>query len=235
MAGKFINKADISDVLIERPVSFAIKREHYSVYPATLGKIQLNARLIEAMGLDKTPAKDIYHLAFLVAEEHRDKCLRLIAYATLPGADCLDENKVQDRLNEIHDIERKDIASLLVIILSQDKTQAIEKHFGIDREREKFSAVIKVKSQDKNSPTFGGKTLWGGLIDAACERYGWSYQYVLWGISYSNLQLLFADQVRQVFLTEEERKKAHIPTDGITINASDSASLNQFIKTQSWR
>ena len=38
----------------------------------------------------------------------------------------------------------------------------------------------------RSSIAFGGKSIWGTLIDAACERYGWSYQYVLWGISYSN-------------------------------------------------
>ena len=103
------------------------------------------------------------------------------------------------------------------------------------KELERMNEVMKVKKQDKNGVSFGGRSVWGTLIDAACERYGWSYQYVLWGISYSNLQLLFADQIRQIFLTDEERKKVHIPTDGVIVSADNAEALNQFIKTQSWK
>ena len=41
---------------------------------------------------------------------------------------------------------------------------------------------------------FGGKTIWGTLIDAACERYGWTFDYVVWGISYNNLTLMLKDK-----------------------------------------
>ena len=236
MAKELINKTDISDVMIERPVSFSIKRKHFSVYPATLGKIQLTARLVEAIGLDKeTDAGKIHQIIIQSANTHRSECLRLIAYSTLPGMDCLDENKVYGRLEELRAIDDADIASLLLVILTQDKTELIERHFLMHKERERMNEVMKVKKQDKNSVSFGGRSVWGTLIDAACERYGWSYQYVLWGISYSNLQLLFADQIRQVFLTDEERKKVHIPTDGVIISADNTQALNQFIKTQSWK
>lgn len=222
--------------MIERPISFSIKRKHYSVYPATLGKIQLTARLIEAIGFnEETAQKDAQRAVFEAANAHRDECLRLIAYSTLPGADCLDENKVGERLEQLHTIDNADIASLLIVILTQDKTKAIEKQFYMDKEKERMASVMKVKKQDKNSLSFGGRSVWGALIDAACERYGWSYQYVLWGISYSNLQLLFADQIRQIFLTDDERKKVHIPSDSIVISADNADSLNQFIKTHSWR
>lgn len=236
MKRQTISKADISDVMIERPISFSIKRKHYSVYPATLGKIQLTARLIEAIGFnEETAQKDAQRAVFEAANAHRDECLRLIAYSTLPGADCLDENKVGERLEQLHTIDNADIASLLIVILTQDKTKAIEKQFYMDKEKERMASVMKVKKQDKNSLSFGGRSVWGALIDAACERYGWSYQYVLWGISYSNLQLLFADQIRQIFLTDDERKKVHIPSDSIVISADNADSLNQFIKTHSWR
>ena len=236
MAREYINKTDISDVMIERPISFSIKRKYFSVYPATLGKMQLTARLIEAMGIQQgLSRKSVHEVAIKVADTHRNECLRLIAYSTLPGADCLDENKVGKRLKELRKIERKDIATLLIIILTQDKTDRIKMQFYMDKESEKMAAVMKVKKQDRNSLSFCGRSVWGALIDAACERYGWTYQYVLWGISYSNLQLLLADQIRQIFLTDDERKRVHIPTDSIVVDADNAASLEQFIKTQSWR
>ena len=236
MTREFINKTDISDVMIERPVSFSIKKRHFSVYPTTLGKVQLTARLIEAMGLTEDLAKsNVYRVALETARTHREECLRLIAYSTLPGADCLDENKVAKRLVELRSLEDMDISSLLMIILSQDRTKAIEKQFHMDKEAERLAAVNKVKKQDNSSVSFGGRSVWGSLIDSACERYGWSYQYVLWGISYTNLQLLFADQIRTIYLSAEERKKVHIPIDNLIISAEDPVALNQYIKSQSWK
>ena len=105
----------------------------------------------------------------------------------------------------------------------------------MDKENERMGYVMKVKKQSKNSLSFGGRSAWGNIIDTACERYGWSYQYVLWGISFSNLQLMLADQIREVFLTDDERKKVHIPTDSTMINADNAEELKKFIKTQSWK
>ena len=118
-----------------------------------------------------------------------------------------------------------------------DKTDAIMQEFGIDKESKRLSDVLKVKADNKDggSLSFGGKSIWGTLVDAACERYGWTYQYTIWGISFSNLQLLLADHIKTIFLTDEERKKCHVPTDGIKVNASDTAALESLIRTQSWR
>lgn len=69
------------------------------------------------------------------------------------------------------------------------------------------------KAKDtKNQYVFGGKTIWGALIDAACERYGWTFDYVVWGISYNNLTLMMKDKITSIYLSDEERKKTHIPT-----------------------
>lgn len=62
--------------------------------------------------------------------------------------------------------------------------------------------------------------LYGLLIDFACQRYGWTMDYVLWGISYVNLNMLFADAITTVYLSEEERKKLG-RGDGEVINADD--------------
>lgn len=236
MAKKFIDKTEISDVMIERPISFSIKGHHYSVLPATLGKIQLTARLLESMGLNEVHrASDISRKVLEVADTHRNECLRLIAYSTLPGADCLDENKVKARLHDLRRIDRIDISTLLIAILVQDKTDDIRKEFKMDKEAEEMAKVMKVKSKDRNTLTFGGKSVWGTLIDSACERYGWSYQYVLWGVSYSNLQLLFADQIRQIFLSDDERKQIHITNGEEVVSADNAAELDQFIKRHSWK
>ena len=236
MSKVFISKSDISDVMIERPISFSIKTKHFCVYPATLGKIQLMIRLLETIGVNEdSVSKNFNRFVFEATSAHRNECLRLVAYSTLPGMDCLDESKVLPRIKVLRKLDDMSIASLLLAVLAQDKSDAIKKQYCIDKENKKFADVMKVKQDDKSSIAFGGKSIWGTLIDAACERYGWSYQYVLWGISYSNLQLMLADQVRSVYLSEEERKKLHISTDNIVVRADDTKALNEFIKTQSWK
>lgn len=233
--GKFINNVDISDSLIERPIGFSIKGKHFSVYHQTLGKVQLVSRLLEVIGFGQGNTPDIYSFCNTVVKEKRDECLRLIAYSTLPGKDCLDEAKVKKQLSSLKPLDDEDIAVLLITILTMDKSDAIMKHFGMDAESDRLSRVLKAKGASKGSIDFGGKSIWGTMIDSACERYGWPLDYVLWGISYSNLKLLLADHIKTIFLTEEERKKANISTDGIVIRADEGKELDQFIKTQSWR
>lgn len=234
-----MNKYDISDTLIERPVTFTYKRGRYSIYPLSLGKIQLCSRLIEALGFNQiTKDKELYTLAIKTASEAKERCVRLISYVTLPGGDCLDETKVSRRIREFKGIKSKDLASLLLLFLTMDKTDEIMREFAIDKEARRLSDVMKVKaeSKDNGSLSFGGKSIWGALVDAACERYGWTYQYVIWGISFSALRLLLADHVKTVFLSDEERKRMPaISRDGITVDASDTAALNELIQTQSWR
>ncbi len=72
-------------------------------------------------------------------------------------------------------------------------------------------AKVNQAKDSKGTFVFGGRTVWGSLIDAACERYGWPYDYVVWGVSYNNLTLMLKDKITSIYLSDEERKKAHIP------------------------
>ena len=235
MAKEFISKADISDILIERPVSFSVKARQFQLFHPTLGKIHLMSRLFDTIGFSKfKPTDDIYYFSYVAAQSKRDECLRLIAYSTLQGAECLNEVKVAKQISYLKELDTEGIATILVTILSFEKADSIMKEFGIDKENKRMSDVFKSKDK-KGALIFGGKSIWGSLIDTACERYGWSYQYVLWGISYANLRLLTADQVRTVYLSEDERKESRVSDDNIVIRADDKTALNNFIKTHNWR
>lgn len=39
-----------------------------------------------------------------------------------------------------------------------------------------------------------------------------------------------ADRRKEVYLTDEERKKAHISTDGILVNGDDAEAVMAFIR-----
>ena len=226
----------ISDTLIERPISFSYQGHHYLIFPPSLGKIQLCTRLISIIGLtDYNKDIDFYLNCLLKVKKRKEDCIRLLSYYTLEGADCLNENRVERRVRAFKGIADEDLASLLITILSFDKTADIIKYFGIDKETEKIERVMSVKKKDKNSLSFAGKSVWGSLIDPACERYGWSYQYVLWGISYANLRLLLADQIKTVYLSDDERKQIPAKYLSDTIRIENTTELEKFIKMQSWR
>ena len=227
----------ISDILIERPVNFSVGGRRFLLYQPTLGKMQLTARLVEIIGFAAESEKDAYMGALIVSHEHRDECLRIIAYATIPGDGCLDEGIVTARLGELHDLDDTEVATLLITVLTLDRSEEVIKATGMDHEAEELSRVVKVK-KNGGSVSFGGRAVWGRLVDPVCERYGWTMHYVLWGISFANLRLLLADYVRTVYLSEEERKKANVSTDGIVLQMdgnANAAELEAFIKKQNWK
>lgn len=45
----------------------------------------------------------------------------------------------------------------------------------------------------------GGNSPWGSIIDAAAARYGWTYDYIVWGVSYINLQMMLYDQITEIY------------------------------------
>ena len=232
----------ITEVAIERPLSFTIKRrgkKRLFLYPPTLGKFLMYQRLVKELGLSSSSLCDDASLirnVLNLSETNRQELLRMIAYATMKGDSCLFEDKVQERLSELRKLKPKDICKIILAILTQDDTNRIMKETGLEIEKNNFSKVCEIKSKtpNKNSLSFGGKTIWGTLIDPACERYGWTYEYVLWGISFSALQLLLSDHIKTMLLSDEERK--NIPSHLLegTIKAEDKASLKDYILQQNW-
>ena len=150
-------------------------------------------------------------------------------------AQCYDAAYIKSLMEDLSDATNEDIATLLIYITTNDHSAEIRKHYGIDEESEGLNAVLRVKS-DKSSMSFGGKTILGALIDPACERYGWTVDYVVWGISYATWRLLMADKVNTVYLTDDERKKIpgrvlHKDEDVIVASKKTMAT----IKAMNWK
>ena len=132
-----------------------------------------------------------------------------------------------ESINRITDDE--DLTTLLIVILKDSTLEDIIKGTGIDQETERMSKVNSVKDS-KNQYVFGGKTIWGSMIDAACERYGWTYDYVVWGISYTNLTLMLKDKITSIYLSDEEAKKCRIPQkNGDYIDGNNREAVMQAV------
>lgn len=228
---------DIADTIIDRPKGFSVGRRHFYLYPVTLGKVYLQKRIIENLEINKELIQtNPYAEALRLIETKRDDCCLLIAYHTLQTKDdVLSNRKVTIRKNIfMREMDNEDIATLILACLMYDKTFLFIQYFGIDKEQERMSEVIKAKD-NKNSFSFGGKSIYGTIIDAACERYKWTYDYVVWGISYTNLQMLLKDYVKSVYLTDDEMKSAHLNNTSAMIDGNDKDAVMNTIKNMNWK
>ena len=77
-------------------------------------------------------------------------------------------------------------------------------------------------------------SVYGSIIDQACERYGWTFDYVVWEISYTNLQMMLRDSVKSIYLTDEEAKRCHVPIDGKSIDGNDAQQMDDIIREGNW-
>ena len=63
----------------------------------------------------------------------------------------------------------------------------------------------------------GGRSLWGNLFDGLLSKYGWTFDYCLWGISYQNVSMLMADSISVYYDSIEE-------DSSLIINADDPSN-----------
>ena len=221
---------DIADIIMEKPLIFSIGKKVFDIYPVTLGKSYLLQRLIDGLdmkedNLDANPFLEVLR----VCKEKKDVVLKIVAYSVLKKKkDLFDERKIQKVISIFKEVDEEDLAKLLLFILTSDKVDSCIKHFGIDKDRKEQQKVLKVKNKDSNVITFGGHSIYGSLIDVVCERYGWTMDYVVWGISYANLRMLIADMTTSISLTDEEKKSARVRTNGSFINGDDPANLEKM-------
>lgn len=228
---------DIADTIIDRPKGFSVGRRHFYLYPVTLGKMYLQQRVTESLDLNKELLQvNPYAEALRLVETKKEECCLLLAYHTLQTKkEVLSNRTVTIRKNIfLREMDNEDIATLILACLTNDKTALFIQHYGIDKEIERMSEIANAK-ESKNTFSFGGKSIYGTLIDAACERYKWTFDYVLWEISYTNLMLLMKDKVTSLYLTDEEMKKIHINNISEFVDGNSKAAVMNAIQGMSWK
>lgn len=225
--------SQIIDAIIEKPIPFTLNGRFFYIHQPSLGVSLLCSQLLRELHINDRFLK-INQSAeiFRLCEEQREIALRVISAHTFSRrSDAIREEHMLARMEELKDLETADIATLIVTIFQWDsRLDMFIKHFQLDREKRTREKIATVKKNKGNSLTFGGRSLYGSLIDTACERYGWELGYVLWGISLISLNMMLADSVQSVFLTKDEVKEAHISTDGIYLDARDPKNLQEIAR-----
>lgn len=227
---------DIADAIMEKPIGFHIGNRHFALYPPTLGKLYLISRLSKQLDINASIMKAEPYLESLrICREKKGIVCRMLAYHTLNRkSDLLDEDKVSHRETFFNEhLDESELAQLLVTITSWDSADLYIRHFGLDKEQKLRRRIAKLKDKEGGSISFGGLSTYGTLIDFACQRYGWTMDYVVWGISYVNLQMLMADAITTVHLSKDEMKKLHIPKDRTFISGDDPNIMDK-VKSMNW-
>lgn len=202
---------EIADAIMGRPYGFAVEDRHFYLYPVTLGKMFLLQRQIEELGINEINLSFNVSLeALRLVRDSRDTCLSILTYHTCKTKEEVFDDVANEEKKTFLDkgLTDDELASLMILVLTKDRTEGYIRHLGIDKENDSMQTVMRVKAKsDKNSLSFGGKSRFGTLIDMACERYGWTKDYVVWGIDYTSLRLMLADKIVTVYISDEERKK----------------------------
>ena len=228
-ANELIN-IDIADAIIDKPFAFEVNGKTLYIYPLTLGKQMLLSRLYSQLQIDQDSiVTNTIEEVLNICSTNKELVCRILAYHTLSKkSEVLDIQLVNKRTKYLSKhLDTADLAKLAFYILQDNRINDFLAHFGIDREQKEQQKVMRVK-KDKHSISFGGLSPWGSLIDRACERYGWTFDYVVWGISFINLSMMLADSVNTIYLSDEERKKAHITNDRTFINGDDPKNMERI-------
>lgn len=217
--------------LIAQPHPFKIGSRQYYLYPQSLGQSVLINNLCRRLGLDKVASKNPLLAALKAIDADASLVCRIIAYATCRSKEqCLDLTFIEEREKEFGStLERNELATLLLLIITDDDIATFIHYLGLDREQQRIQKAMQARG-DKNTLTFCGKSIYGTLIDSVCQRYGWTFDYVVWGISYANLKLLTADAIQTVFLTDEERRRTCLSSDNTVYNMDDPEARAKAIR-----
>lgn len=199
---------DIMAAIVSRPQEFSLAGRTFRIYPESLGKSIVMSSLVAQ--LDTTTGLTTTVEALALCHNQRDVVCDIIALA-------VSETKAE--IFNVRSLRSKaaffdkhlgdtDMASLLLNVLATMQADELMHIAGIDEDHDKRRRVARISGN--NSISFGGLTMFGNLIDAACERYGWTYDYTVWGLPLVCLRMMLADAVTSMYLSEEDRKKAHI-------------------------
>ena len=224
---KFSIEQCLTDVVLDKPFDFSVGGHNFSLYPLTLAKKLLLQGQTERLALNMDILKKNLYLETLrVAHENKSVCCEILAYQTAPNtkADFYDTVEINSRKAFFEaDMDEEDVATLLVYILSSDKTEQLMEYLGLDEERERMNRIMKIKRKHgKNNIMFGGKSLFGSFIGQLKEM-GYTDDQIRFELGYTYLSMMLADKVTSMYLSDEELKE--IPTDmgGAMIDAGNPA------------
>lgn len=219
---------NLIDTILERPYGFKINGKSFFLYQPSMGKVFLTLRILEDSGISEQQiSENPYKTALEYVEKHTDDACRILSYHTTNNKSIIfDNDKIEKKMQFFKkNLTQEELSNLFILSLTFDNVKTFIRYLGIDKEKESMSKVMKAKEDKGNNLTFGGKSIYGTLIDALCERYHWTMDYIVWGISFSNIQMLMEDKITSVYLTDEEKKKCRVTNEREFVSGDDIKNI----------
>lgn len=218
----------MEDSIMEMPIGFEVGGVHYYLYPVTLGTAYLISREREGM------AENLREI-FAQSDEskqidYRMSLCRIVAIQTFnKKEDILDFKTLSERTNSFYQsLDNDGLFQLYDMIMATfDDSTLFIKQSGLEYDKKRLEKIAKHK-EDEGNFSFGARTAYGSIIGPACEKFGWTLDYVVWGIGYTNLKMLLADAQVSVYLSKEDRRKLRISADREIIDANDPANIERI-------
>lgn len=220
----------MEDSIMGLPVSFSVDGQRFCLNSPSLGQAYLINRLREGMAdnlkglLSKEGGSE--------AINYRKAIARAVAIATMRGKEeVLDEEKLDSRAEFLDgSLDDEDLFQLYDITVAYlGDTERFVKASGLDYDRRTLSRIARYKADEGNIP-FGGRTAYGSIISPACEKYGWTLDYVVWGISLTNLEMMLADAQTSCYLSKEDRRSLHVSPSREVVDMSDPGNNALLVK-----
>lgn len=227
---------EVADIVTENPQGFDVGSRRFYLYPVSLGKSYLLSRLTDNLNID---VKLLHLNPFaeslrLTIADVNGVCRIIALHTARTQQECQDTkrlNKTAEYLAKHLSVE--EVAQLFTLTLTDKDLAGITKHLGIDADNRRRQRVMAAKTNDRNTYTFGGNSVFGAMIVPACEKLNMTPRQVVWDISLKFLRLLLADNITQVYLTDEERKRCRVSNDNDRINGDDPA-MQERIRQMKW-
>lgn len=215
---------DLEDALMDRPQLFRIGGRPFRLYYPTLGMSLLANRTLPVSTMIKD-SEDIDGTLIGICMDRPIEAVRFIAIHTIRGRSRLiDGHSIDDRADQLSRmLSVEDTATLIRAILRLSDADRLLCHIGIEKDTSLLSRISELRD-DGTTMTFGGRSIYGRLVSLACERYGWTPEYVVWEINLVSLRMMMADHISTVHLTEEEVKKLRIDNGRDYIDGDDPAN-----------
>lgn len=218
----------MEDSIMEMPIGFEVGGVHYFLHPVTLGTAYLIQR--EREGMADNLKEMFYQSEETERINYRKSLCRIVAIQTLgEKSKILDLRTLSERTETLyHSLDDEGLFALYDLIMeSFDDSSLFIRHSGLEYDKKELDKIARHKA-DEGNISFGARTVYGSIISPACEKYGWTLDYVVWGIGYTNLKMLLADASVSVYLSKEDRKKLRISSDREIIDASNPANIERI-------
>lgn len=223
------------DTLTECPKSFYAGEKPFYFYPISYGKFLLLGRYVKLMEVEQ---KSFEQMPFLeLTRIYREKQEHVCRFLHILMSKTKDEVFNEEHYSRHKDmlistLGEADTVKLLSLALGELNVdiEPLKKAYNLNKERSWLEKAIDAKEADKNTYTFFGRSIYGSMFGHLMEKYSQKLDYFVWEISYANLQMLMADEVQTVYLSDKESRKAMIPNKRNYIDADDPANLERIKK-----